>query len=333
MAVTRVRIYGDSLAESRGRGNPLTVDPKGAMVYTIGYGLGLTDSQIVNNGVGGSQIADALQQQKATPAGGPGSLDILWTGHNDIRNRASYSKVQAVKDGYRTFYDYARSNGGDALLLGLTTGEGFETGTQGHTDVQDINTHINTFPVADRFISWPYLAAAIGSGLSVTCQVMIDAGLTPTAEDRGNIDTGVPPQSVRATTGVGHLNQIGYDTYGKRLVRHINSAPVDSPPGGYVGSLAAVPASPAPGVQVTFTATVTPLPNRYKLRYSDGSFRDYAASNTDTRTMTDVPLTATLDVQDTAGTNFVGVAALTVSSTPPPPSGNSAALIPFFANA
>lgn len=229
--VTRVRIYGDSMAEGRGRGNPYTVDPKGAIVYTIGYGLGLSDSKIVNNGAFGSGISDALARQQLTPAGGPGSLDILWTGHNTIRPVPTPDLVQSVKDGYQEFYTYARSNGGDCLLLGLTSGFGIEKTSDLYAALQDINTYItDTFVARDRFISYEYLCRQIGPNASATVQAMIDAGLTPTAIDRSDIISGWTPDTIRADKGVGHLNQLGQDTYGARLARHINSAPSPTPP-------------------------------------------------------------------------------------------------------
>lgn len=337
MVWTSIESQGDSLAYSSGRGNPLTADPKRAMVYTIGHGLGLTDSQIRNNGVPGAKMAEILRKQKEKPPGGPGSLTYHWGGHNTLRDitSATYNAVVAeIRNGIDSWMTYARSDRGAALVLGLVTGVGFGEGTVGYDGVQEINAYLATKYGSWFFNSWEYLAGQIGADPAATTQAMIDAGLSSTSTDRADIIAGWTPDSIRADAGVGHLNQIGYDTYGPRLVRHINSGgPVDPPPGNYVGSLAASPTSPAPGATVTFTATVTPAPAEYKFRFSDLSIRDYAAGNTATKAMPNSPLTVTLDVKNGAGTAFLGVAALTVQSTPPPASGNSAGLLPFFANA
>lgn len=329
--VTRVRIYGDSLAYGQGIG--FNQPDTRRMVYSIGYGLGLTDSQIVNNGVSGSGIADALLRQKNTPAGGPGSLDILLTGHNDVRPIPTTAIVQSIKDGYSAFYTYARSNGGDALMLGMVNGEGYTPATALALAVQDINAYIvAAFPAADRFISYEYMCRQIGPDATCTVQCMLDAGMTPTADDRTDILGGWTPINLRAANGTDHWNQIGQDTYAARLVRHINSG-TGPPVAGYTGSLAASPTSPGPGVSVTFTATVTPAPAKYQFRLSDGTVRAYAVGDTATATMGSVPLTAILDVQDASLVNTTDLAALTVQSTPPPASVVSAGFLPFFANA
>ncbi len=343
MAYTKTESLGDSLAYSMGRGNEYATnpdnrpDPLTAMIYTIGRGIGLPNSAIRNGGLPGADEQQVLQDQKSRPPLGPGGLTIGWFGHNTLRDidtrGAPYAATVAeVKAGHDTFMTYARSSGGAALILGCTTGETFENTTQAYAAVQEVNAYLSgKYGPAFYFSSWQYLAGPIGSGASLTCQVMIDAGLTPNAEDRGNIESGIPPQSIRATAGVGHLNQIGYDTYGNRLVRFLNSG-VGPPVAGFTGSLASSPASPAPGVLTTFTATVTPAPALYKFRYSDGTIRDYAAGNTASKNMLDGPLTVNLDVQNSSGVNTLNVAALTVQSTPPPASSDSA-FLPFFANA
>lgn len=243
--VTRLRIYGDSMAWGAGRGNPAGPNwsAYGAIVYTIGYDLGLTNAQIFNLGVSGSGISDALVRQKQTPAGGPGSLDILWTGHNTIRPTPTTALVQSVKDGYQTFYTYARSNGGDALMLGLTSGYGITETSALYAALQDINAYITAaFPADDRHISYEYLCRQIGWDAEATCQVLIDAGLTPTEIDRTDIVSGWTPDSVRADAGIGHLNQIGQDTYGAELGRFVlTGPPVTPPPGGAAGGAAFAP--------------------------------------------------------------------------------------------
>ncbi len=190
------------MAAGSGIGNPLTADPAETWLRELGTHLRLP---VFNAGVGGTLVSQAIAAQRNDPSREKaGWLLIIFTGHNDINKGDRAGVVPGIAQLASVAPNY--------LVLGLTTGLTGERGTDYYNAVcapGGINTQLQQVHGRRFFDTHRFLVD----------EAMGRLGMTPTAQDRADIANDIPPDSVRADAGRGHLNERGQQALADRLAQ------------------------------------------------------------------------------------------------------------------
>lgn len=159
---------------------------------------------VSNAGVPGSLTRDAIAaQNRDSTREAAGWKLIVWTGHNDI-NKGFPSEVIP---GIRTLTNKANGN---YLVMGLTTGLTGEKGSDYYNTVcapGGINSQLAAEHGPRFFNSHRFLVD----------KAMASLNMTPTAQDKLDIANDIPPDSLRADAGRGHLNERGQQAIANAL--------------------------------------------------------------------------------------------------------------------
>jgi hypothetical protein len=191
--VTQIIVWGDSMTQ----------------VWPT-YLQSLVGIPVVQMGVGADNIQQTQTKFNSWVANNPGAKaatgHLCWCGHTNTNRKNNnpdtiVPTLQAMAD---------RVPAGLFMPIGLTNGPDQGIGTEGYrVVVQGVNVDMkqrfgSSYAEVRRYL--------VTDGLRV-------AGITPTAEDRRNIDADVPPRSLRTDSGgnPAHLNDAGRQVTAQRL--------------------------------------------------------------------------------------------------------------------